>query len=307
MIITTKTINGKIVPDESGFITESENFVLSQIDNTAEKIADSLDEKPIILIAGPSGSSKTTSAMKLSSAIKKHGVNVCYISMDKYFKNFTQHERELKRQGKIDLEAPDRVDIDYLNNDIDTLINGGEIDIPKYDFPTNTRTLSGDKLSRNGGFVIIEGIHALNDKLMSKNEGCASRIYVSVRTRVVDSNGDKLHPCKIRMMRRMIRDKLYRGRDIEETIKMFPNVQHGENKYIMPFKGSADFNIDTFIKYEPNVYKHILFDELEQLAPKYADVRDIVNALDEVDAIVPDKIPSDAMIREFIGGSSLHY
>lgn len=307
MIITTKTINGKIVADESGFITESENFVLSQIDNTAEKIADSLDEKPIILIAGPSGSSKTTSAMKLSSAIKKHGVNVCYISMDKYFKNFTQHERELKRQGKIDLESPDRVDIDYLNNDIDTLINGGEIDIPKYDFPTNTRTLSGDKLSRNGGFVIIEGIHALNDKLMSKNEGCASRIYVSVLTRVVDSNGDKLHPCKIRMMRRMIRDKLYRGRDIEETIKMFPNVQHGENKYIMPFKGSADFNIDTFIKYEPNVYKHILFDELEQLAPKYADVRDIVNALDEVDAIVPDKIPSDAMIREFIGGSSLHY
>ncbi|MFR6512033.1 MAG: uridine kinase, partial [Eubacterium sp.] len=202
MIITTKTINGKIVADESGFITESENFVLSQIDNTAEKIADSLDEKPIILIAGPSGSSKTTSAMKLSSAIKKHGVNVCYISMDKYFKNFTQHERELKRQGKIDLESPDRVDIDYLNNDIDTLINGGEIDIPKYDFPTNTRTLSGDKLSRNGGFVIIEGIHALNDKLMSKNEGCASRIYVSVRTRVVDSNGDKLHPCKIRMMRR---------------------------------------------------------------------------------------------------------
>ena len=227
--------------------------------------------------------------------------------MDKYFKNFTPHERELKRQGKIDLESPDRVDIDYLNNDIDTLINGGEIDIPKYDFPTNTRTLSGDKLSRNGGFVIIEGIHALNDKLMSKNEGCASRIYVSVRTRVVDSNGDKLHPCKIRMMRRMIRDKLYRGRDIEETIKMFPNVQHGENKYIMPFKGSADFNIDTFIKYEPNVYKHILFDELEQLAPKYADVRDIVNALDEVDAIAPDKIPSDAMIREFIGGSSLHY
>ena len=245
--------------------------------------------------------------MKLSSAIKKHGANVCYISMDKYFKNFTPHERELKRQGKIDLESPDRVDIDYLNNDIDTLINGGEIDIPKYDFPTNTRTLSGDKLSRNGGFVIIEGIHALNDKLMSKNEGCASRIYVSVRTRVVDSNGDKLHPCKIRMMRRMIRDKLYRGRDIEETIKMFPNVQHGENKYIMPFKGSADFSIDTFIKYEPNVYKHILFDELEQLAPKYADVRDIVNALDEVEAIVPDKIPSDAMIREFIGGSSLHY
>lgn len=307
MIITTKTINGKIVADESGFITESENFVLSQIDNTAEKIADSLDEKPIILIAGPSGSSKTTTAMKLSSAIKKHGANVCYISMDKYFKNFTQHERELKRQGKIDLESPDRVDIDYLNNDIDTLINGGEIDIPKYDFPTNTRTLSGVKLSRNGGFVIIEGIHALNDKLMSQNEGCANRIYVSVRTRVVDSNGDKLHPCKIRMMRRMIRDKLYRGRDIEETIKMFPNVQHGENKYIMPFKGSADFSIDTFIKYEPNVYKHILFDELEQLAPKYADVRDIVNALDEVDAIVPDKIPSDAMIREFIGGSSLHY
>lgn len=307
MIITTETINKKIAEDESKFIAESENFVLSQIDIAADKIVNSLEQKPIILIAGPSGSSKTTTAMKLSAAIKKRGANVCYISMDKYFKNFTPQEKELKRQGKIDLESPDRVDIDYLNNDIDTLVGGGKINIPKYDFPTNTRTLTGDMMSRENGFVIIEGIHALNDKLMSKNKNCATGIYVSVRTRVVDSNGDKLHPCKIRMMRRMIRDKLYRGRDIEETVKMFPNVQHGENKYIMPFKNSADFDIDTFVKYEPNVYKHILFDDLSKLAAKYADVRDIVNALDEVDAIAPDKIPSDAMIREFIGGSSLHY
>ena len=250
MVIHTNEINEKLKnPNE--FLLSSENKILNQIDECAKKILPLKDTKPIILISGPSGSSKTTTAIKLAKTLRGHGADVCYISMDKYFKNFSEEERALKKLNKLDLESPDRVDAEYLNKDIDTLLNGGEIYLPNYDFLTNKRTLSQTKLSKNGGFVIIEGIHALNPMILGENDDVTNRIYVSVRTRVVDSNGDKLHPCKIRLCRRMIRDKLYRGRTYEETIRLFPKVQRGENQFIMPYKNRAHFNINTFIEYEP--------------------------------------------------------
>lgn len=306
MVIHTKEINERL-QNAGEFVKTGENRLNSQIEQTANSIIKSGKTKPIILISGPSGSSKTTTAIKLAKNLRSKGEKVCYISMDKYFKNFTPEEKELKKQNKLDLEAPERVDGEYLNKDIDTLLNGGEISLPSYDFLTNTRALSETKLKRNDGFVIIEGIHALNPTLLGENDDTSERIYVSVRTRVVDSNNDKLHPCKIRLCRRMIRDKLYRGRSFEETIKLFAKVQRGENQFIMPYKNRADFNIDTFIDYEPCVYRTLLFDELKKLEEKFADIRDVVNALDEVDIIDDTLIPTDAFIREFIGGSSLAY
>ncbi len=306
MVIHTKDINERL-QNAGEFIKTGESRLNNQIEQTANSIIENGKTKPIILISGPSGSSKTTTAIKLAKNLRSKGENVCYISMDKYFKNFTKEEKALKRQNKLDLESPERVDGEYLNKDIDTLLNGGEISLPNYDFLTNTRTLSETKLKRNDGFVIIEGIHALNPTLLGENDDTSERIYVSVRTRVVDSNNDKLHPCKIRLCRRMIRDKLYRGRSFEETIKLFAKVQRGENQFIMPYKNRADFSIDTFIDYEPCVYRTLLFDDLKGLEEKFADIRDVVNALDEVDVIDDTLIPADAFIREFIGGSSLSY
>lgn len=306
MVIYTSKINEKL-KNADDFLLSSENKILNQIDKCAKRILPLQDTRPIILISGPSGSSKTTTAIKLAKALRKNGADVCYISMDKYFKNFTDEERALKKLNKIDLEAPDRVDAECLNKDIDTLLNGGEIYLPNYDFLTNTRTLSNTKLSRNGGFVIIEGIHALNPVIMGENDDVTNRIYVSVRTRVIDSNGDKLHPCKIRLCRRMIRDKLYRGRTYEETIRLFPKVQRGENQFIMPYKNRSHFNIDTFIEYEPCVYKNYLYNDLSALSQKFGDIKDIVNALDEVEPLDDKVIPSDAFEREFIGNSSLSY
>ncbi len=306
MVIHTKEINERI-ENPAEFIKTGENGLNAQIEQTAKSIIESGKEKPIILISGPSGSSKTTTAIKLAKNLRGKGAKVCYISMDKYFKNFTPEEKALKKQNKLNLESPERVDGEYLNRDIDTLLNGGEISLPSYDFLTNTRTLSETKLKRNNGFVIIEGIHALNPTLLGENDDTSKKIYVSVRTRVVDSNNDKLHPCKIRLCRRMIRDKLYRGRSFEETIKLFAKVQRGENQFIMPNKGRADFNIDTFIDYEPCIYRKYLFEELKKLQTGFSDISDVVNALDEIEPIDDNLIPSDAFIREFIGGSSLSY
>lgn len=308
MLITTVEINKQIEKDAKEYAISCENSYNQNIKDLAKTIASNdSNKKPLILISGPSGSGKTTTAIKLSKEIKNLGKNVCYISMDKYFKNFTDEERALKRQNKIDLESPDRLDSDVLNDDLKVLINGGEIDIPNYDFATNIRTRSGKMISRNNGFVIVEGIHALNPDVIAKMDDYSEKIYVSVRTRVLDTDGDKLHPCKIRLLRRVMRDKLYRKRSAEETIKMFPHVQRGENKYILPYKPRADHNFDTFVPYEVGLYKNYIYDDLIELSQKYSDVRDVVNAMDRLSSLSEDIVPKDALVREFIGGSSLSY
>lgn len=308
MLITTEEINREIEKDATKYVVSCENSYIQNIKNLAKEIvSNDSNKKPLILISGPSGSGKTTTAIKLSKEIKNLGKNVCYISMDKYFNNFTDEERALKRQNKLDLESPERLDSSVLNEDLKVLINGDKIDIPNYDFATNVRTRSGKMLSRNGGFVIVEGIHALNPEVIADMDDYSEKIYVSVRTRVLDTDGDKLHPCKIRLMRRVMRDKLYRKRSAEETIKMFPHVQRGENKYILPYKPRADYNFDTFLPYEVALYKNYIYDELIELSKKYSDVRDVVNAMDRLPSLTEDIVPKDALVREFIGGSSLSY
>ena len=307
MIISTSEINSKTKLGKEKFIEESDNQYQEKIKATAEKICCEEKERPLILISGPSGSGKTTTAIKLYQAISAMGHKVCYISMDRYFKNFSEEQKLLKKQNKIDLESPERVDRDCLNRDLETLLNGGKIELPAYDFQTNTRRPSGKILDRQGGFVILEGIHALNPDILGDTDDSSTRIYVSVRSRLIDSEKDKLHPCKIRLMRRMMRDKLYRGRQIVETLKLFPSVQRGENRYILPYKYRSDEDIDTFIPYEACVYRDVLFSELKEIAPKYADVRDIVQGLDELIPISPKLVPGDALLREFIGNSSLKY
>ncbi len=308
MLITTVEINKQIEQNAKEYAISCENSYNQKIKDLAKTIASNdSDKKPLILISGPSGSGKTTTAIKLSKEIKNLGKNVCYISMDKYFKNFTDEERALKRQNKIDLESPDRLDSDVLNKDLKVLINGGKIDIPSYDFATNIRTRSGKTISRNNGFVIVEGIHALNPDVIAEMDDYSEKIYVSVRTRVLDTDGDKLHPCKIRLLRRVMRDKLYRKRSAEETVKMFPHVQRGENQYILPYKARADHNFDTFVPYEVGLYKNYIYEELIDLSQQYSDVRDVVNAMDRLSSLNEDIVPKDALVREFIGGSSLSY
>ncbi len=305
--IDTKVINSALSANENDFIHDSEEKVFSAIRNMGERIIQQYDSKRLILVSGPSGSGKTTVAIKLHRILRSMGYGVCYISMDKYFKNFTDEERVLKQKNKIDLESPDRLDAEYLKQDILTLLDGGKINIPYYDFATNTRTLTAKTVSADDGFIIVEGIHALNPEFFSDYDAISDKVYISVRTRVTNSDSDCLHPCKIRLLRRILRDKLYRGRLPKETIKMFPSVQRGENVNILPFKQRADYSINTFIDYEPCIYRHYLFDELEGLVQECADIRDIVSALDEVLPMPSENVPSDALIREFIGGSTLSY
>lgn len=163
--------------------------------------------------------------------------------------------------------------------DLRTLAAGGEVRLPKFNFADNSRQ-HGNAIRCDGNtVVIIEGIHALNPDVTGKMHDSATFIYVSVRTRIADEKGGLLHPSKIRLIRRLSRDKLFRGRDYHRTIEQFPSVQRGESLYIMPYKHLADFDIDTFFPYELSVYRSVLaklcdndFDECIRQVNRYSEL-----------------------------------
>lgn len=285
-----------------GFIAEGERFYSEQLREAAEKIYEHRADKPIVLISGPSGSGKTTSAMRVAAALKKMGCGAHVISMDNYFLPLKK-DIELHGEENIDFESPERLDIKLFDEHLEKLQRGEEIDIPGFDFAVQDR-VPGMKLRRGeGDLVILEGIHALNPLVTGDSDDYTHRIYVSVRTRI--QNGEELlHPSKIRLMRRLMRDKLYRGREQAETFEFFKSVERGEDLYIMPHKHRANFDIDTFIEYEASVYRDILLPELEKTALTYsgysefADIEKFLRLLSPVDK---SSVPEDALIREFIG------
>ena len=299
--ISVEYLNNAASSPES-FVAEGERLYFEQLQEAAEKICEHRADKPIVLISGPSGSGKTTSAMRVAAALKKKGCGAHVISMDNYFLPL-QRDVELHGKDNIDYESPERLDIELFDEHLEKLRRNEEIDIPGFDFALQDR-IPGMKLRRSeGDLVIIEGIHALNPLVTGDSDDYTHRIYVSVRTRI-QSGEELLHPSKIRLMRRLMRDKLYRGREQAETFEFFKSVERGEDLYIMPHKHRANFDIDTFIEYEASVYRDILLPELEKTAltySSYAEFADIEKFLRLLSPTDKKFVPENALIREFIG------
>ncbi|MDE5937213.1 MAG: nucleoside kinase [Ruminococcus sp.] len=306
MNIEVNRINSGIEKNPTEYIKSVNEAYFWQLKRIAENIAQTKDSKPIILLSGPSGSGKTTTALMLAQILTELGCPTHTLSMDNYFKSLTDQERKLSVLGKLDLESPNRIDKDLLNNQIEAIGKSYEVNIPKYNFADSKR--DGIKLTlkrQPDELVIFEGIHALNPEVITVPDSRIHKIYVSVRTRIV-YNDIILHPSKIRLMRRMIRDRNFRKRSLRETMNMFHSVESGENKYIMPYKHRSDYDIDTFMSYEMNVYRNDLLDELKNMhdVPELADVTEVLENLDPLDK---KNITSDSLICEFIGNSIFKY
>lgn len=290
--------------DEERMILTGENAYANSLNAAAERIFDQRNERPVVLVSGPSGSGKTTSACRIAQLLKDNGCGAHTISMDNYFKTLNDEELELASRGEFDFESPMRLDVDLFREHLEKLSRCEAIDVPAFDF-AKQQSIKGMplKISR-GDIVILEGIHALNPLVTGDSDSYTNCVYVSVRTRIEAASGDLLHPSKIRLMRRLIRDKLYRGRDLPETFEFFRSVEAGESKYIMPYKGRADFDIDTFIPYEPLVYRDILLPELAKASQSYDDYgryADIERFLKELCSVDRRLVPDNSLIREFIG------
>ncbi|WP_298528983.1 uridine kinase [uncultured Ruminococcus sp.] len=306
MNIEVTRINEGICADPSEYIKNVNADYLYKLERIADDIVQHHSEKPVILLSGPSGSGKTTTALMLEKLLDDMGHEAHTMSMDNYFCPLSEEEKHLSALGKMDLESPDRVDKELLNDQIKAISRCEEIEIPKYNFKSSTREPNGRKFRRQEGeLVIFEGIHALNPAVITVPDSQICKIYVSVRTRV--TCGDiLLHPSKVRLMRRMIRDKKFRKRSLRETMNMFHSVEAGENKYIMPYKHRSDYDIDTFFAYELSAYRNTLIDQLREMndVPELEDAIKVLEALEPLDSKL---VTPDSLICEFIGNSQFKY
>lgn len=308
--IKVQDINGGLSADCRGYVSECEDIYNGRLAEAAEKIYLDAANRPLVLLSGPSGSGKTTSALRIGKRLKGKGVSVHIISMDNYFLPDGMGEMPLDENGSPDLESPLRMDIPLFSEHLEKLFRCEPIQVPKFSFKTQKRVFGETLCRKKDEIIILEGIHALNPQVTGNTDDFTTCVYVSVRTRIVSDSGVVLHPRTIRLMRRLCRDKLFRGRSVSDVLGMLLGVTRGEDLYIMPHKHRADFDIDTFIAYEPSVYRAMLLPELEKAVEDSRPTEDckaLLDILHGLDPVPAGEVPSDSLVREFIGGSSFKY
>lgn len=309
-ILSLNDLNRNVSANSEQFICGAEELYHNRIRTVADNLTVQSEAMPIILISGPSGSGKTTTALRLGTMLEESNKVVHTVSMDNYFIPIDDPRNERDENGHIDLESPKRLDMDLLNEHLRKMWKCEEIEVPTFDFSKQQR-FPGKKLKRNQGeFVILEGIHALNPQITGNIGKHATTVYVSVRTRLKNDEGELLHPSKIRLMRRLVRDKLFRGRDAAGTLDFFKWVERGEQRFILPYKCNAMYDIDTFISYEPAVYKPFVLNDLLAIKDTYLgydDYSDLEEFLSEISDMERENVPLNSLVREFVGGSNYTY
>ena len=303
--MTTDQLSALLAQDPAAVLEHDRRLYEQQIVRAADLIAAHAQERPAVLLAGPSGSGKTTTALLIERELDRRGMETHTLSMDDYFCPAHGAGAGAFQPQRAGPRAPVARRRAVFQEQLGKLLAGEEVELPHYDFKNSVRVFDGRTLRRRPGeLVILEGIHALNPEVTGY-DGRTTRIYVSVRTRITPRSGHPLHPSKIRLVRRMLRDSTGRGRALSETIAMRERVDRGEQRYIMPFKPRAHGSIDSFYSAELGVYRPLLRDELERLAlPELSDVVEVMRELPDVPA---DLVPQDSLLREFIGGSTLPY
>lgn len=308
-ILPVKEINEQIKYNCEAYIQKCEQDYEQKLQSVADSLVEGINRKPIILLSGPSGSGKTTSALRIEKMLNAKGIATHTISMDNYFLPEIQTPDAVDEHGRIDYESPKRMDIELFKQHMIKLANCEEIFVPRFDFANQLRLPETEQLKRKPHeLIIFEGIHALNPEVTGNTEEIANCIYVSVRTRLKLEDGTALHPAFIRLIRRLVRDRLYRGRKFVETFDMYKGVRRGEELFIMPYKYRADYSIDTFIPYELSAFKNMIIKELEMSVqiPEYNKFRAALEFISHCTALDDlSLIPQNSLVKEFIGNQTI--
>lgn len=280
-----------------------------KIINIANKISWKDDIK-LVLIAGPSSSGKTTFAKRLAIQLRVNGLIPHIIGMDDYFLSRDLTPR--KPNGDYDFESINAIDLALLNEHLQKLLKGEEIELPKYNFITGKSENSHRKLKLGKNEVLImEGIHGLNDILTQSVPFTQKvKIYVSALNNLNIDCHNRIPTTDSRKIRRIIRDFNFRGHTGEQTLKMWENVREGENQNIFPFQENADFMFNSILTYELGVLKKYaipILKEISKFSPMYLEAQRLLFMLHHVYTIQDNIVPSNSIIREFISGSSFKY
>lgn len=299
------TINQAIRQSADHFINECDHAYRVQVFAAAEAIAACMERSPIILLSGPSGSSKTTTAENLAGFLCNFGIRCHMISLDNYYRDRAAGDYPRDENGNIDLESPYGLDIDLLNEHIEALGRGEELRIPHFDFTAQARDPARTRTLRLGAHeaVLFEGINALNP-MFTQPHPDATRVYVAPTTPIT-CKGKVLFDCeKIRLLRRTIRDNNFRGQTPIGTLSMWESVRRGERLFIAPYADTAHIHIDTTLGYEIPVLGYLskpMLETLPQDVPQRQLVDEILQALPAIAPIGADLVPETSLLRrEFL-------
>ncbi len=264
----------------------------------------------LVLIAGPSSSGKTTTCKRLSVQLGVNGIRPINISLDDYFVDREKTPRDAT--GDYDYEHLHALNLDLFNEQLNALFRGEEVELPRYDFTTGYSKPSGKKLRMGPkDILVVEGIHALNPELTAQiPQELIYRVYASALTTLLLDNHNYIPTTDNRLLRRIIRDNKYRAVNAVETIRRWPSVRKGENRWIFPYQENADQMFNTAMLFELAVIKRQAEPLLEQVpenCPEYAEAYRLLKFLHYIRPIPEDQIPPTSLLREFLGGSSFEY
>ena len=264
----------------------------------------------MVLIAGPSSSGKTTTCKRLSVQLAVNSIKPVGISLDDYFLDRDETPRD--ESGDYDFEHLHALNIPLLNEQMNALFRGEEVELPRYNFQTGRSEWSGRKLQLKGNEVlVVEGIHALNPELTAQiPNDQIFRVYASALTTILLDNHNYIPTTDNRLLRRIIRDYKYRGVSAQETIRRWPSVRRGENRWIFPFQENADAMFNSAMLFELAVIKtqaEPLLEQVPESCEEYSEAYRLRKFLRYIRPIPEDQIPPTSLLREFLGGSSFTY
>lgn len=290
-------------------INLSEALQEKKIAKIAENIAHESRVK-MVLIAGPSSSGKTTTCKRLSIQLLCNGVRPVPISLDDYFVD--RDKTPLDAQGDYDYESLYALNLELFNKQLLQLFAGEEVELPRYNFQTGRSEMSG-KLMRMepNDVLVVEGIHALNPELTAQiDEKLKYRVYASALTTILLDEHNYIPTTDNRLLRRIVRDYKYRGCSARDTIRRWPSVRAGENKWIFPYQENADTMFNTAMIYELAAIKtqaEPLLEQVPENCEEYAEAYRLRKFLSYFNAIDHSVLPPTSLLREFLGGSSFTY
>ena len=312
-ILGLRTIGDFNYAVEKGYtidlINLAEALQEKKISRIAERIAEQKNVK-MVLIAGPSSSGKTTTCKRLSIQLLTNGLKPVGISLDDYFVDRDKTPKD--ETGEYDFEHVEALNIPLLNQQMNALMAGEEVELPKYNFQTGKSERSGRRLKLKGNeILVVEGIHALNPMLTAQiPEECKFRVYASALTTILLDDHNYVPTTDNRLLRRIVRDYKYRGVSAKDTIRRWPSVRAGENKWIFPYQENADVMFNTAMLFELAVIKSQVEPLLEQVpenCEEYSQAYRLLKFLKYIRPIPNRQVPPTSLLREFLGGSSFKY
>lgn len=280
-----------------------------KVANIADKIARDKDVK-IVLIAGPSSSGKTTFAQRLGIQLRVNKIKPVTISVDNYFVERKDNPKD--ENGEYNFETIEAIDLKLFNDHLTRLLKGERVEMPEFNFLTGTKEYKGKFLQlKDDEVLVVEGIHCLNDRLTSSiplNQ--KFKIYISALSVLNIDRYTKVSSSDIRLIRRIVRDYQFRGYSAEHTIDTWPSVAKGERENIFPFQDEATAIFNTSLIYELGVLKVFAKPILEKIPkdhPEHAEAQRLLDILKYIREIPANEVPTNSLLKEFIGGGDFKY